>query len=266
MELMLSSGATKSVSLLINAPPSRPGEPPSPLATNGLAVLLGPGASGVCDTPVLDALAEGMALAGVPVLRYAGRGTSVAHRADVVSALMDAAEEGRVPGLAAVRRWVASGHSMGARVAAVMAARRANVVACLLLSYPLVPPGATLAPPERSRPLAGIPGDRQVQSISDIYSYINHRLGPGIFAPILVKVILAPKQCALPMFPGAPGAGRGRPLLAQRTIQRRHPGHAVCTRAVYASGWRARPHGALDAPPLFTFGGRVSKTGLNGHP
>ena len=49
-----------------------------------------------------------------------------------------------LPGLQHVQRWVMAGHSMGARLAASLAGEQpaaAPVAACLLLSYPLHPPG-----------------------------------------------------------------------------------------------------------------------------
>ncbi|PRW57086.1 Testis-expressed sequence 30 [Chlorella sorokiniana] len=106
-----------------------------------LAVLLAHGAGGDASSGNLPTIAAAVAEVA-PCLRFTARGGSLQHRINVTKALLAAAPT--LLGLQHVERWVLAGHSMGARGAASIAGEQpaaVPVAACLLLSYPLHPPG-----------------------------------------------------------------------------------------------------------------------------
>lgn len=119
---------------------------------DGAAVLLAPGAGGDKDGEGLTALAEGLAAAGLDVVRanlpYREAGRPLPPRADRTvpdyAAVLGAAAEAtghRGP-------WVVGGKSYGGRVASLLAAGRGGgveppvaIAALLFYGYPLHPPG-----------------------------------------------------------------------------------------------------------------------------
>jgi uncharacterized protein len=117
-----------------------------------VGVLLTHGAGGDCSSGNLPAYAQIFANAGFPCLRFTCRGP-LAHRVAVAKELL--LGQNFPSSLPKVTKWIVAGHSMGARVAAQLAADLpALVIASLFFSYPLHPPGE----PEKLRddPLTSI--------------------------------------------------------------------------------------------------------------
>lgn len=107
-----------------------------------LGVLLGHGATGDLSSANLPLYAAALARAGVPCLRFTCSGTSVPRRVAVAKALLQHFKSAdstlRFP---VIDHWIIAGHSMGARVAAQLAADLPDIIAAVvLLSYPLHPP------------------------------------------------------------------------------------------------------------------------------
>src|SRR5262249_18509551 len=117
----------------------------TPEKAKGAGLVLTHGAGSNCDTPLLIAVAEAFAAAGVAVLRCdlpfrqkrptgPPRGNSAEDRAGLRAAV--AALRDRVKGPIFL-----GGHSYGGRQASMLAAEDAEIATgLLLLSYPLHPP------------------------------------------------------------------------------------------------------------------------------
>jgi uncharacterized protein len=137
------SGLSKPVPITINLPRET-----AQSTDQHVGVLLAHGAGGDMHSGNLPTLAKAFAESACPVLRFTAKGSSVPNRARVASALLQLAREGRISPFPKTRRWIFAGHSMGARVAAQLAADlqskhddEATVVACIFFSFPLHPPG-----------------------------------------------------------------------------------------------------------------------------
>jgi uncharacterized protein len=113
------------------------------------AVLLAHGAGADMHAPALTVVADALADAGIPSLRfqypYRAAGKKAPDRpAVLVSATRDAAAELAVRTKLAPARLVLGGRSMGGRYCSLVAADEADPLACLgllLLGYPLHPAG-----------------------------------------------------------------------------------------------------------------------------
>lgn len=106
---------------------------------NSTCILLTHGAGGDLSSGNLPTYAESFANAGFPCLRFTCRGP-LSHRLAVAKELLLTAQ---LPSFPKVTQWIVAGHSMGARVAAQLAADlpRNLIQACIFFSYPLHPPG-----------------------------------------------------------------------------------------------------------------------------
>lgn len=105
---------------------------------DAVGVLLTHGAGGDLSSGNLPFYAKIFADAGFPCCRFTCRGP-LPHRVAVAKALLLAPP---IPSLPKVTQWIVAGHSMGARVAAQVAADLPNLIkACIFFSYPLHPPG-----------------------------------------------------------------------------------------------------------------------------
>lgn len=124
----------------LNLPQSGASTVTKSVARPHAAVCLLHGAGGDHSSGNLPALAAACAGAGVPCLRFTCRGGSLQHRIAVCEAVLDKAPA-VLPALRRIDRWILAGHSMGARVACAVASSRSSVLGCILLSYPLHPPG-----------------------------------------------------------------------------------------------------------------------------
>ena len=104
-----------------------------------IGVLLTHGAGGDLSSGNLPFYAKIFAEVGFPCCRFTCRGP-LAHRVAVATELIREAQT--LPSLSEVTQWIVAGHSMGARVAAQLAADLPNIVlACIFFSFPLHPPG-----------------------------------------------------------------------------------------------------------------------------
>jgi predicted alpha/beta-hydrolase family hydrolase len=135
LELLLGKKA-KPTPYTLNLPQSTTAVPQS------TAVCLLHGAGGDHRSGHLPAIAAACAGAGVPCLRFTCRGGNLQHRIAVCEAVLDRAAA-ELPALRHVDRWIMAGHSMGGRVACAVACSTSSVLGCILLSYPLHPPGRT---------------------------------------------------------------------------------------------------------------------------
>ncbi|THJ75331.1 alpha/beta hydrolase [Candidatus Frankia alpina] len=137
--------------------------------TGASTVLFLHGAGSGGDTPLFDALAALLGVAGVRVARLEMPYRVAGRRAPDRPARLDAVATAAIEALGAPRPLALAGVSMGSRVAMRVAART-GVRAVLALGFPLQPPGTTAAgqpKPSRQGELdgAGVPvlvvqGDR----------------------------------------------------------------------------------------------------------
>lgn len=113
----------------------------SPGAQPRVGAVLMHGAGGNLHSGHLPRFAAALAAAGAVCVRFTARAPNLAYRARVCEALLEQLPQ-RSPACAAVRRWLVCGHSLGARVAVQVAHDLPHLaLACVLLSFPLHPPG-----------------------------------------------------------------------------------------------------------------------------